>query len=94
MRTEKFIKKYAKIDNSIRLRFDKHLAQLPQNPFIGKPLRTAYFRELKVKNYRLYFVISERDIIVLLLDTSTKKDQEETINTLYPYIRHLFDFKE
>jgi mRNA-degrading endonuclease RelE of RelBE toxin-antitoxin system len=91
--TDQFMKNFLKLDKSIQKRFERQINYLVKNPFIGKPLGIKYFRELKVMNYRLYYAINDKEILVLLVDTSTKKDQQKTIQEIKPKIIHLLNKK-
>ena len=91
LRTEQFIKKFSKLDKSIQSRFEKKISGLAEDPFKGKSLNSKYFRELKVMNYRIYYAIIEKEVIILMLDLSTKKDQQNVINTLKTQIKKLLN---
>ena len=86
--TEKFDKDFQKLDNSLRKRISKEIDQLETNPHVGKPLGYSFFREKKVLNYRIYYLIYEEFVIVFVVALSDKKDQQEKINA----IRHLLSF--
>lgn len=86
-KTEKFVKKFDKLDNNIKLRFEKQFRILETNPFIGKPLKSKWFRELKVDKYRVYFLIKEQKVSLLLIDLSDKKGQQESIDFIYSRIK-------
>lgn len=78
---KKFRKKFKKLPIIIQKRFKKQIEKLKCNPyFIGKPLGDKDFRELKNKGYRLYYYILNRNIIIILIDISNKKDQQGIIN--------------
>ena len=56
--------------------------KLAEDPFIGKPLGDPYFRELKIAEFRIYFIIYQEHVVVVLADVSNKKQQQDTINML------------
>lgn len=56
--------------------------QLKKNPFTGKPLGYRFFREKKIKDKRIYYLIYEDFNIVLLVAISDKKAQQTTINKI------------
>ena len=88
--TEEFDKRYKKLDTQLQTEVAKEIEQLEENPYSGKPLGYTFFREKKVKNYRIYFLIYEEYITVFVITLSTKKDQQENINkikVLIPYYR-------
>lgn len=81
--TEKFEKKFIKIiPIQIQEQTKDKIRKLSQNPFIGKPLGNPYFRELKIDKFRIYFIIYEKQIIVILASVSNKKEQQKTINEI------------
>jgi putative component of toxin-antitoxin plasmid stabilization module len=53
---------------------------LRENPFRGKSLGYSFFKEKKVKGYRVYYLIFKEEIVVLLVSISNKKNQQEIIN--------------
>ncbi len=59
---------------------DKLPNKLAQNPFSGDPLSYTFLREKRIKEKRIYFLIYEDLNLVLLVATSGKKDQQETID--------------
>lgn len=48
----------------------------------GKPLGYNFFREKKIKNKRIYYLIYEELNIILLVAGSDKKTQQKTINVI------------
>lgn len=85
---EKELEKWTKAD---RLMAEKIPKQLSNNPYIGDPLSYKFLREKRVKEKRIYFLVYEDLKLVLLVATSGKKNQQETIN----HIRYqLGEFKK
>lgn len=81
--TNEFSKKFNKLPNNIKLRFEKQFKKIKKRPYnLGKPLGYKWLRELKNKKFRIYYVIYESNIIILLVGLSTKKDQQEKINII------------
>ncbi len=80
--SEEFEKNFDKLDNSIQVQIEKEIEQLKINPFVGKPLGYKFFREKKVQNYRVYYLIYEEYIVVFVISISNKKDQQEAINKI------------
>jgi len=80
--TNEFEKDYKKCDKSIRNRINKEIEQLKTNPFSGKPLGYNFFRENKVGNYRIYYLVFEKQVIVFVVAISSKKDQQKTIDKI------------
>ena len=58
------------------------LENIPDNPWIGKPLQPRWFREKKFRGIRLYFVIYENIQTVYAVNVSTKKDQKQVIASI------------
>ena len=84
VKTENFVELFNKLDNSVQLRFNRLFELLKTNPYgIGKPIRTRWFRELKVNKFRVYYSIKDEKVSVLLLSVSDKKNQQETIDKIY-----------
>ena len=88
--TEEFEKRYRKLDQQLQREIAKEIDQLEENPYSGKPLGYSFFREKKVKNYRVYYLIYDELVVVFVISISTKNDQQETIDkikTLIPYYK-------
>lgn len=84
LETDYFEKKFKQIiPQNFHERFKEHIFQLQDRPFkIGKPLGVSFLRELKVDRYRLYYLIYEAEVIILLVTVSTKKFQQKTIDAI------------
>ena len=68
----------------------EEIDQLETDPHVGKPLGYAFFREKKVQNYRVYYLIYDEYVVVFVITISTKKDQQDAIDrikSLIPYYR-------
>ena len=85
---EEFDHDFSKLDTSLKIQIENEIAQLETNPYVGKPLGYKFFREKKVKNYRIYYLIYEEYVVVLVVALSDKKDQKRIINA----IKHLIPF--
>ena len=88
--TEEFDRDFEKLDNSIKIQIEKEIQQLINNPYVGKPLGYKFFREKKVKNYCIYYLIYEDHVVVFIIAVSDKKDQQQAINKikyLIPYYK-------
>jgi len=76
---ETFKKKFSKLtpeEQEMILSFAK---KLKENPFLGKPLGTAFLREKKFDGKRAYFVVYEKEQYILMVRISDKKDQQKEI---------------
>ncbi len=80
--TEKFDEDFDKLDTSLKEQIEKEIEQLETNPYVGKPLGYKFFREKKVKNYRIYYLIYEEYVIVFVVALSNKKEQQEAIDKI------------
>lgn len=82
--TDEFEKEFSKLDKAIQTRFNKQFARLETEPYsIGKPITGAsWFRELKNLKYRVYYLVYDDQVLVLLAGISYKKDQQSTINNI------------
>ena len=88
--TEEFDEYYEDLDKSLQIEIDKEIEQLETNPYVGKPLGYKFFREKKVRNHRIYYLIYEEYVVVFVVALSDKKEQQKAINTikqLIPYYR-------
>ena len=88
--TDEFDKRYSKLDDQIKKEIDAEIDQLEDNPFSGKPLGYHFFREKKLKGYRIYYLVYDDHVVVFVITISMKRDQQKTIDkirTLIPYYR-------
>jgi mRNA-degrading endonuclease RelE of RelBE toxin-antitoxin system len=67
----------------------RRIRKLQENPYVGKPLGYKYLRELKIDKFRVYYVIFEKEIVVLLVTVSDKKHQQDTIDFIKADIKNL-----
>mgnify|MGYP001367248222 CR=1 FL=1 len=81
--TNEFENDFKKLDNSEQIRVKKILKQLKeQGGDVGKPLGLSSFREKKFDGKRLYYLVYENMLVILLLGISDKKTQQATINKI------------
>jgi mRNA-degrading endonuclease RelE of RelBE toxin-antitoxin system len=86
--SRRFDVELAKFDKNFQDRVEKIEGQIVDNPYVGDPLNVKWFREKRIENYRIYFLVYEDLESVMMVGISGKKDQQKVINT----IRFLFDF--
>lgn len=79
---DEFYSDYGKLDASIRRQINKEIDQLETNPYSGKPLGYKFFREKKVRNYRIYYLVYEEYAVVFLIAISDKKNQQKIIGSI------------
>jgi len=80
--TGDFEKDFEKLDNSIKVEIKKSLMILEENPYVGKPLGYRFFRERKIRGYRVYYLIYDDISVFYVIAISTKKGQQSTINKI------------
>jgi len=86
--TDEFDKRYKKLDKQLQLDIAKEIDQLEENPHSGKPLGYKFFREKKIMNYRIYYLVYEKYVVVFVITISTKKDQQDAIDKIKSLIPH------
>ncbi len=92
---DKFEKGFNKLPSDIKFRFEKQFRKLEENPYtIGKPLGQRWFRELKNRAYRVYYLIYDEMVIVLLVGVSNKKNQKKVIFFIKNSLRLFKDYVE
>ena len=88
--TDSFEEEIEKLSESDRNRIQKIFLQLKENPYVGDQIRYRFFREKRIKEKRLYFLVYEDLSAVLIVAFGGKKTQEETIGEI---IKFLPEFK-
>ena len=78
--TVTFSKIYSAADGTEKEQIDSVRDQLKANLLVGKPLRFDWFREKKLGNVRLYYLINEKSRKALLVAFGPKKEQQSIIN--------------
>jgi len=58
---------------------DKVGKKLKKNAYTGKPLGYKFLREKRFEGRRLYWLVYEKFVLVLIVAESGKKDQKDTI---------------
>jgi len=61
---------------------ERIFTQLRENPFVGKPLGYAFFREKKIGKHRMYYLIYEEYVAVFVVALSDKKTQQRAIQEI------------
>ena len=81
---KEFTRDFNKLDKSIRDEADKKLRQLKINPKeVGKPLKYfANLFELHVRMYRIFYVVEESQIKVLVLALEHKDNTDKYLRQL------------
>jgi mRNA-degrading endonuclease RelE of RelBE toxin-antitoxin system len=93
IRTQAFDRAFARLSPDIRERFSRQLDKVVLDPYsLGKPLGRSWCRELKQEGFRLYYTIYDEEVVVLLVDVSSKKDQQVRIERIREELDVLYDF--
>ena len=81
-RTKTFDKEFDKLPKSEQERIRRFESSLSERPFSGQPLGMVFFREKRLNGRRIYFLIYEDFIIILMAAISDKKTQQATIDAI------------
>jgi len=60
---------------------------LKDNPYVGDQLRYRFLREKRIKEKRIYYLVYDDLLAVLLVAISDKKTQKETIDRIVKYFK-------
>jgi len=85
-RTATFKKKYKKLPKEEQEIIDKFIIEVLAIDPRGKPLDVHGIMEKKIKGRRIYYIIYDDFLIVLMVAISGKKDQQDTIGTIRKYL--------
>jgi mRNA-degrading endonuclease RelE of RelBE toxin-antitoxin system len=80
---DKEMNKLSEYDKEI---VQKIFLQLKENPYVGDQIRYKFFREKRIREKRIYYLIYDDLKIVLMVAIGGKKTQEETINEIIKYL--------
>jgi len=89
--TESFEKEIENLSNFDKEILQKIFLQLRDNPYAGNNLRYRFFREKRVREKRVYYLVYDDLNAVLVVAFGGKKAQQETINEI---IKCLPEFRE
>lgn len=81
-RTETFDRQVRKLSKEEQRQVERIEHQLKINPSVGKPLDYSFFREKRIREKRIYYLIYTDLVVVLLVGLSDKKTQQATINEI------------
>lgn len=81
-RTKTFDKEFDKLPKTEQREIENFEKNLSENPFVGKPLGLVFFREKKLDGRRVYYLIYEDFVIVLMVAIGDKKAQQATIDSI------------
>jgi len=81
-RTTTFDKEFSKLSKTEQTAIEKFEKKLVVEPHLGKPLGYVFFREKKLNGTRIYYLVYEEFVIVLMVAVSDKKTQQDTIEDI------------
>ena len=91
-RTKTFDKEFDKLPLSEQREIEKFEKRLVDSPFIGKPLGFVFFREKKLNSRRIYYLIYEDLVVVLMVGISDKKTQQATIDAIKSKLDEFYSY--
>jgi len=80
--TDNFRKEIEKLSNSDKEIIQKIFLQLKENPYVGDQIRYRFFREKRVREKRIYYLVYDDLSAVLVVAFGGKKAQQETIDEI------------
>ena len=89
--TAEFARIFEKFTDSDKEIMNKIFLQLKENPYVGDPIRYRLFREKRIREKRLYYLVYDDLSAVLIIAFGGKKEQQETINKT---LEHLPEFRK
>ena len=89
--TESFEKEIEKLSDSEKKIIKKIYLQLKENPYVGDTVKYRFFREKRLREKRIYYLIYDDLSAVLIIALGGKKAQQETIDEI---IKELPEFKK
>ena len=91
-RTSRFEKEFFKLSKTEQTAIAKFEKKLAENPYAGKPLGYIFFREKKLNGRRIYYLVYEKFVIVLMVAVSDKKTQQATIDAIKQRLDEYYNF--
>ncbi len=89
-----FDKNMEKLSYSDKEIINKWSLQLKENPYTGDQVRYRFFREKRLREKRIYYLVYDDISIVLIVAISGKKAQQETIDEIVKYFKEYRDYAE
>jgi len=90
-RTKTFDKEFDKLPKKEQTEVEKFEKNLSENPFLGKPLGFVFFREKRLNGRRIYYLIYEDFVVVLMVALSDKKTQQATIDAIKEKLNEYYE---
>jgi mRNA-degrading endonuclease RelE of RelBE toxin-antitoxin system len=91
---EVFDKEMNKLSPDYSLQIEKIFLQLKENPYVGDAIRYKFFREKRIKEKRVYYLVYDDLKIVLMVAIGGKKAQQETIDKIITYFEEYRTYAE
>lgn len=89
-----FDKEVDKLSESDKEIIKKISFQLRENPYVGDQIRYKFFREKRIREKRIYYLVYDDLKIVLMVTIGGKKAQEETIDKIVEYFKEYRKYAE
>ena len=89
-----FDKEMNKLSKSDKEVIQKIFLQLKEDPYVGDSLRYKFFREKRVREKRIYYLIYDDLKIILIVAMGGKKAQKETIDEIIMYFDEYRNYAE
>lgn len=80
--TEGFDEELEKLESKDQERARKIFLQLKDNPYVGDQIRYRFFREKRIGEKRIYYLVYDDLQAVLVVAVGGKKAQQETIDRI------------
>ncbi|MBU1201467.1 MAG: hypothetical protein KJ583_02800 [Nanoarchaeota archaeon] len=81
--TPEFDRLFEKLSKDDQIEINKLTTkELPNNPYQGRALGFKFFREKRIRGKRVYFLIYEDFILVLMVAIGDKKTQKKDISKI------------
>jgi mRNA-degrading endonuclease RelE of RelBE toxin-antitoxin system len=91
---EVFDEEMNKLSPDYSSKIEKIFLQLKNNPYVGDQIRYKFFREKRIKEKRVYYLIYDDLKIVLMVAIGGKKAQQETIDKIINYFDEYRNYAE
>ena len=84
--TESFEREIGKLTEHDKEIIKKIFLQLKKNPYVGDAIRYKFFREKRIREKRIYYIIYDELSAVLVIAFGNKKAQQKTIDEIIKYL--------
>ena len=84
--TDNFEKEIERFSGADREIIHKIFLQLKENPYVGDQIRYRFFREKRIREKRIYYLVYDDLNAILVVAIGGKKTQQETIREIIKYL--------